>query len=570
MKILVVSDFNAELVSRFLAADQSAPACEVSTAPYGQVFQALAAGPPGGADSASFVWTRPEGAVAEYSKLLEGENIDIERLLAGVDAFAESVKGFAGRCKLTLVASWVPSQNGRGLGMLDWRGEGESYCLARMNARLAEKLASVKGVFMLDCQRWLSAGRPARDAKYWYMLKCPFTEAVCRAAAHDIKAALRGAAGQARKLLVVDLDDTLWGGIVGDDGLDGIRLGGHDAVGEAYADFQRALRTLARRGVAIAVVSKNDEAVALDAIDNHPEMLLRRTDLAAWRINWGDKAQNIVAIAEELNLGLQSAVFIDDNPTERGRVREALPDVLVPEWPKDPARFAEALRELDCFDQAALTAEDRARTKMYVQARDRTNSLAVASSMEDWLKSLDVRVKAEPIGGANIKRSVQLLNKTNQMNLRGRRMTEAEMQNWLGESEGRSTMALTVSDRFGDVGLTGVVSWQQSGDAVEIVDYVLSCRAMGRKVEEVMVHVAVASALAGGAGCKSAVARLVPTARNQPCVEFWKRSGFDEVEPNVFKWDLARPYPKPDFINLEVKSGHSEKPPAGQLRAVAP
>lgn len=567
-KIFVVSDFNAELVSRYLAADRSAPACEASTAPYGQVFQVLAADAPGGKDTAAFIWTRPEGVISEYLGLLEGEKADIEGLLAGVDAFAASIKNFSGKCKLVLVASWVPSHSGRGLGMLDWSEDGEAYCLARMNARLAEALADAKGVFMLDSQRWLNSARPARDAKSWHFLKSPFTETVCQAAARDIKAALRGAAGLARKLVIVDLDDTLWGGVVAEEGWQAIRLGGHDAVGEAYREFQRALRTLARRGIAIAVVSKNDEAVALDAIENHPEMLLRRADLAGWRINWGDKAQNVIEIARELNLGLQSVVFIDDNPAERGRVREALPDVLVPEWPKDPARYAEALRELNCFDQAALTDEDRSRTRMYAQSRERSDSLTVASSMKEWFESLDVCVNVEPIGNTNIKRTVQLLNKTNQMNLRTRRMTEAEMLKWLGETKDRSAMTLTIADRFGDVGLTGVVSWQRSGDVIEIIDYVLSCRAMGRQVEELMAHLAVAAA--ENANGKFAIAQLVPTERNRPCLEFWKRSGFTETEPNVFTWDVTRPYPKPHFITLESKAAVPKKSPVGNLRAAGP
>ena len=310
-KIFVISDFNAELVSRFLIADRAAPECGAITAPYGQAFQSLAGDPPGGKETVAFVWTRPEGVVPGYLEVIEGGKPDIERLLAGVDAFATAIKNLAKKSRLVMVASWARSQAARGLGMLDWSADGESYALARMNVRLAEALSTDRGIFVLDAQRWLDVARPPRDSKFWYSMKTPFTEGVCKAAALDVKAVLRGASGLARKLVIVDLDDTMWGGTVGDDGWQQLRLGGHDPIGEAYADFQHALKTLARRGIAIAVVSKNDEAVALDAIDHHPEMVLRRRDLAGWRINWGDKAQNVIDIARDLNLGLRSVVFID-------------------------------------------------------------------------------------------------------------------------------------------------------------------------------------------------------------------------------------------------------------------
>ena len=485
----------------------------------------------------------------DWARQLAGNPVPLDDLLAGVDAFAHVIKAAAERCRVLLVASWVPSRNDRGLGMLDWGAEGHARRLAHMNLRLAEALADTRGVFMLDAQRWLDAVKPARDAKYWFSVKSPFTEGVCKAAAQDVKAALRGANGLARKLLVLDLDDTVWGGIVGDEGWQKLRLGGHDHVGEAFLDFQKAAMSLTRRGVALAVVSKNDEAVALEAIDNHPDMMIRRGDLAGWRINWSDKADNIVALANDLNLGLDAVVFIDDSPAERGRVREALPQVLVPDWPRNPAEYADALRQLDCFDLASITAEDRARVGMYVSERTRREASGAYSSTDDWLRTLDIRVRLVPAGEDNLKRLVQLINKTNQMNLGTRRLTEVEVLAWLADGSGRSMTTLTVADRFGELGLTGVLSWQAAGEDLQVVDYVLSCRALGRKVEEVMAHLAVEAARA--AGKRRVVARLLPTERNQPCREFWRRSGFSEAEPDLFVWDAGSPYPQPGVVALE-------------------
>lgn len=556
--VLVVSDFNAELVSRYISADRGLPKCVAASAPYGQIFQVLSDQTMLDPHRVALIWTRPEGVVAEFSRLLDGHKVSVRQLDDGVDAFAEMIRKFARTCRHVFVASWVETYHDRGLGLLNWSNEGTAYHLARMNTRLSEALANVTNVFMLDSQRWIDASDNPRDRKSWLMAKSPFTEKVFKAAAGDVKSSLRTTLGLNRKLVLVDLDNTLWSGVVGDDGWENLRLGGHDHVGEAFSEFQRALLTLANRGIAVGLVSKNDEGVALEAIRLHPEMILRTSDLVGWRINWNDKAQNIVELVSELNLGLQSTVFIDDNPTERGRIREALPEVLVPDWPTDPAKYAEALRQLDCFDRLSVTSEDRGRTQMYVADRERRDSLTVASSVDDWLASLDVRVIAAPVTAVSLKRIVQLMNKTNQLNMRTRRTSEKELLQWLEEGHNRNLVSVTVSDRFGDLGLTGVISWEQAGSAIEIVDYVLSCRAMGRKIEQLMVHLAVQAA--SRARCEQVIARFFATAKNRPCLEFWENSGFANIEKNIFTWNTADDYPKPEFITLE---GSVE--PVGQL-----
>lgn len=550
--VFVVSDFNAELVSRYIVADDKRPVLSVETANYGQLFQTLAAERPRSETTTLFIWTRPEGISPSFAKLMAGEPVSIEYIFDAVDGFAETVVGAAGRFRTVLVATWTRTENGRGSGLLDWSEHGQARTLAQMNLRLAARLDGHANIRLLDSQRWLDVAQPPRDARYWYAMKFPFTESVAQAAARDVKAAVRAFAGQARKLVVVDLDDTLWGGVIGETGWQGVRLGGHDPVGEAYVDFQRVLKALAARGIALGVVSKNTAAVALEAFDQHPEMMLRRADLAGWRINWRDKAANLADLVKELNLGLQSVVFIDNDPTERGRISEAFPEVLVPDWPSDPTRFADSLRQIDCFDQPVLTAEDHSRVKMYTQERERSASQAAATSVEEWLNGLGVRVRIEPAGGTNLVRAVQLANKTNQLNLRTRRFTEAELMRWLSEGCGRETQTIKVADRFGDIGLTGLISWEQTDDAVEIVDFVLSCRAMGRQIENLMVHLAVEAAQARGLA--RVVARLIPTPRNEPCREFWKGSRFDEPEMDSFVWDTTNPYPKPAFIAIEANT----------------
>lgn len=556
-QIVIISDFNAESVGRYLNADVAAPGTEAQVAPYGQVYQLLTAPPENLKDATVLVWTRPEGVIAEYADALGGEEISQDNLLVAVDEFAAGIQRLAGAARMVLVASWVPTGTGRGLGMLEWTSQGTAQMLARMNLRLAEKLAEVRGVHMLDAGRWLAvAGAGARSTKHWLMMKCPFGEKVCQTAAQDVKAAIRASLGQTRKLVVVDLDNTMWGGIVGDDGWQNLRLGGHDYIGEAFVEFQKSLKALARRGIQIAIVSKNEESVALEAIDQHPEMVLKRGDICGWRINWNDKAQNIVELVKDLNLGLQSVIFLDDNPTERGRVREALPEVLVPDWPENPVNYADALRALDCFDQTTITAEDRARTRMYVEDRERKSSASTATSMAEWLAGLDVVIDVVPLDAASMKRTVQLINKTNQMNLTGHRTSEAELTAWLAAEPHRQAFSVSVGDRFGHLGLTGAFTLQRKGDALEVVDFVLSCRAMGRKVEDTLAHFWIEQARAAGAA--RVIAQAVPTAKNMPCLAFLRQADFTEAAANLFERDTTRPYGIVKGITLNTQAAQAD------------
>jgi len=420
-----------------------------------------------------------------------------------------------------------------------------------MNLRLAENLAG-SGAFVLDAQKWLAvAGKYGCNPKLWYTAKVAFGNDVFSEAASDIKAAARGIAGKAKKLVVVDLDDTLWGGTVGDLGWQNVNLGGHNAAGEAYVDFQRALKSLTHRGVLLAIVSKNEEETACEAIQNHPEMVLKLDDFAGWRINWSDKAANVADLAAELNIGLQSIVFLDDNPVERARVKEALPEVLVPDWPEDPLLYKRALCSLRCFDSPSLSAEDRERTKMYVTERCREELKARVGSFDDWLRSLQIRVKVEELNPGNLQRAVQLFNKTNQLSLTTRRMTSRELVQWANEPH-RRLWTFTVSDKFGHSGLTGIVSLEVKDGIAQIVDFVLSCRVMGRKVEESMVHTAVKHAQ--DAGVDRVCAEYVPTSKNAPCLDFWKRSGFVQQRENFFVWHARNPYPVPEAVTIEETS----------------
>jgi FkbH-like protein len=546
---LLIADFTVDDLARHLASPADGPPVLAQIAPFGQVAQSLLQGPPADAADFALVWTRPESAVPSFARLLAHEPVEPEALLADVDAFCRLLERGAAGWRTLFVPTWTLPPTRRGLGMIDARPGGATRALAAMNLRLMEQLGATSNAFVLDAQRWATVGgRGGQGARGWFVGKVAFGDAVLAEASRDVKAALRGLAGAARKLVVLDLDDTLWGGIVGDVGWQALRLGGHDPVGEALVAFQRALKDLTRRGVILAVVSKNEEATALEAMRSHPEMVLKPEDLVAWRINWQDKARNIAELVSELNLGLQSVVFIDDNPVERGRVKETLPEVLVPDWPEDKLLYPSALAQLRCFDVPAVSKEDAERTQLYASERARQGLMDQVGSLDDWLEKLDIRVTVEPLGPSNLARTTQLLNKTNQMNLATRRLTEPELTAWAA-GPGRALWTVSVADRFGDAGLTGIVSVETEGGLGRVVDYVLSCRVMGRRVEETMVHLAVESARALGAGALEA--RLLPTKKNKPCLDFWKRSGLEVVEAELFRWAPGAAYPLPACIHLD-------------------
>jgi FkbH-like protein len=554
LSAFLISDFNLGNFSRYLENDGESPSVTVSSAPFGQVISPLLeARSTDSRPHFAVIWSSPEHISPTFARLLESDDCDFEAILFEVDEFCSAVRSFCRDVDLAFVPTWVPTLERSGSFLLGMRSPlGTSRVLLEMNLRLAENLHSSANVYLLDSTRWMEIAN-ARDPKLWYLAKVPFANEVFLAAVRDIKSCLRGIWGEARKIILLDLDDTLWGGLVGDVGWEKLRLGGHDAVGEAYVDFQRALKALTRRGVILGIISKNEAHIALEAIDRHPEMVLRRENFAGWRINREDKARNLVELVDELNLGLNSVVFIDDSAVERARVRETLPEVLVPEWPSDCLLFPRALAALKCFEVSAVTPEDAMRTKMYVAERSRVELLERIGSVDSWLKSLAIRVEVQEVGNGNLDRALQLLNKTNQMNLATRRLNELEFQDWLATGA-RKSWCFRVSDRLGDSGIAGLLSIEQAGELAEIRDFLLSCRVMGRKVEETMLHVAID--YARSMGLQEVRAKFEPTPRNGPCLEFFKRAGFPAREgENVFIWYAKDDYPVPEAVECSKKVG---------------
>jgi FkbH-like protein len=339
--------------------------------------------------------------------------------------------------------------------------------------------------------------------------------------------------GRSSKCLVLDLDNTLWGGVIGDDGLDGIVLGQGSTLGEAYVDFQRWVLDQTRRGVILAVCSKNDEANALAPFERHPEMLLKRSDIACFVANWNDKATNLRSIAKSLNIGLDALVFVDDNSFERNIVRRELPMVAVPELPEDPALYSRCLADAGYVEGFSVTKEDLERTQQYQANAQRETLLAAATDLDSYLASLKMDLWVKPFDRVNLKRIVQLINKTNQFNLTTRRYTEQEVESLIGAGDAL-TLHFRLTDTLGDNGIIGVIIARPNGGLKKrlIVDtWLMSCRVLGRQVENACMNVLAARAKL--METQEIIGEYIPTAKNNMVREHYPKLTFLPVEEHT-------------------------------------
>jgi FkbH-like protein len=378
---------------------------------------------------------------------------------------------------------------------------------------------------------FLSARRgtlEAWDDRAWFESKQPYGSGllldVAREAAHLV-ASLRQSP---KKVAVVDLDNTLWGGVIGDDGLAGIEIGDTSPRGEAFKSFQQYLLSLTKRGVLLAVCSKNDRDKAVEAFEKHPEMVLRMKDFSAFQANWQPKPDNIRQIAAELNLGLDSMVFLDDNPAEIDIVRQFVPEVETILLGDDPAEYRARVEDARCFEPRSLTAEDIERVGQYRREAQRRESLSSATDMDAYLGSLGMEAAIREFRSEDIPRIAQLINKSNQFNLTTRRRTEAELLA-LMDDPGYFGLTVRLADRFGDYGLISVVIGAVNRQEMEIDTWVMSCRVLKREVEDEVFNEIVR--LAKLWDCRRICGLYLPTAKNGMVRDHYPALGFAAGEP---------------------------------------
>ena len=417
------------------------------------------------------------------------------------------------------------------LGHLAARAPGSrSALLRRFSERLGQVAASPagRGVALVDCERLASdvGKRTWTDPRYVHVAKQAVSLACVPLLARHTAAVLAAQLGASRKCLVLDLDDTLWGGVLGEVGVHGVALGAGPA-GEAFSAFQRYVLALKDKGVVLAVCSKNDEHLVRQVFAENPEMLLSLDDVAVLKASWEDKPSAVRAIAAALGLGEDALVFVDDNPAEREAVRELVPAVDVVPLPAEPAGYVRALSRYPFFETDALTAEDAARTQQYRARARAAEQRESAGSLEDYLRGLGMRAEVAPLGAANTARVAQLLGKTNQFNLTTRRHSLADVEAFAADPDWHAQV-VRLSDRFADHGVVGVLLAHRleaaDGPELEVDSWLLSCRVIGRTLEDEMFRVLVARARA--LGCTRLRGTYVPTAKNGQVAGLYERLGF--------------------------------------------
>jgi FkbH-like protein len=542
ISIGVAASFTANSLLPFLGAQlvesNLNPALELG--PYNQLFQVCL-------DHKSIFKTECDVIVLLYRledivleellAFLDGDSGAFQRAAAKIDVLVSALKrlreSFAGTLitnlapfPASLPASTSSLENPLGLGTIH----------RALTTRFVEAVTSMPGIRLcdLDAAQRECGLSGSFDSRQWYLYRQPFTDSFLLKAG-SLLARMVAALRQApKKCVVLDCDNTLWGGTVGEDGVANLQLG-DEFPGTAFRDFQRLLLYWRGQGILLALASKNNEADVWEVFEKHSGMLLKREHISAWQINWNPKNENVLHIAKALNIGVDSLVFIDDNPMEIDYMRAARPEVHSVLVPEDPADILEVTRSLTLFDRLDITKEDRQRADMMTAEQQRA-ALSSSLSKEEFRKSLAVRIDFFRTQPEDLERITQLINKTNQFNLTTIRRSLDEVRS-LAHSDQYRIFGLRVSDKFGDYGLTGVIIVEiPVGGRELIVDtFLLSCRVLGRGVETALL--AALAEEARMAGAEHLVASFIPTAKNAPAASFLPDHGF--TQENEPRWRIA-------------------------------
>lgn len=542
----VLADFNAEPLARILR--QLRPDLDVQVT-WDTNAQVAIQNVSSVADSDRIlcVWISPDRSLPAVRRITLGESVEESELTFECQKLAEMLRQRLVPYRHVVWVDWMYTGNtvncwtDRG----DRRGVGfnvrNAIDLVEKSLVVSDKvitLSPIKWIFGLNCA--------AISDRSWYSIRCPFSLELLRSAAYEIVHAYRCLDGQVTKIVITDLDNTLWGGEVGELDSSEIRLGVGTPEGEAFRDFQTELKRLSRLGVQLAIASKNEEVVAFNALKNLPEMILKLDDFAAWRVNWLPKSRNIAEMLEELNFSQASAVFLDDSAFERGSVRKNLPDVMVPELPNSPLARPQFLKQLRLADSRSVTEADISRTRQYVSDRHRRQFHKKTDgemSESEFLHELHIEVDSRLMSLQDCDRVEQLFQRTNQFTATARRIRAEELKNLMTVPES-SVIVSRARDRFGDLGLISAIVLSFAGNGLEITDWAMSCRSFGRGIEDAVL--ADISSVAQKVGATVLHVRPISTGRNRLFLEFIETRGFtmDEngsASKRILEAQLGRP-----------------------------
>jgi FkbH-like protein len=469
-----------------------------------------------------------------FDQLLDGAEREIEAWLAAFRKQSDAT---------VLIHNFAPSR-WRPLGILDNRvGLGQGQLVTGLNERLNRLSRAQRGVYVVDYAGLVSriGSEHWHDDRMDHYAQAPIAQSALPMLATEYMKYLRALTGKTRKCVALDLDNTLWGGVVGEIGATGIELG-PQYPGSAFMAFQRAVLDLSRRGILLALASKNNEGDVREVFATNPHMVLKPEHFAHMEIHWGPKSQSLEAIARKLNIGLEHMVFVDDSPIECEQVRSACPVVTVIQLPKQPEQYVRALLEEGLFDGLGYSEEDGKRAELYQQRAQAEAMMAQSGSLDEFLRNLETEVVLAPVDEASLARAAQLTQKTNQFTTTTRRYTEAEMSRYAADPAW-STTAIRVRDRFGDNGIVGVMLARQDEAVLDVDSFLLSCRVIGRKVETVMLAHLCDQAEARAA--RRLRGRIIPTKKNEPVRDLYARHGFqrvkaDDASGEVWELDLEQ------------------------------
>ena len=412
------------------------------------------------------------------------------------------------------------------------------FQIRKLNYLLMEKCTQYKNVFIIDIDylQQIYGEYGIKENKMYYIAKIPLSTKILPEVAKQTIDVIKAMKGKMKKCVILDLDNTLWGGVIGDDGLENIQIG-ELGLGHAFSEFQMWLKELQKRGIILAVCSKNEEETAKEPFLKHPEMVLHMEDIAMFVANWEDKASNIKRIQDTLNIGMDSIVFLDDNPFERNLVKSMIPDITVPNLPEDPSQYLNYVKSLNLFETSAYSETDKNRTKQYQEEMGRVNLQKQFSSYSEYLESLEMVAEAKPFDKFHFSRIAQLTQRSNQFNLRTIRYTEQEIEQLAKEKE-YLTLYFTLKDKFGDYGLISVVIMdKQPENTLFISEWVMSCRVLKRSMEEFILDEIIRTAEEHG--FDKVTGEYIRTPKNNMVSELYKKMGFQEVSKDRYKVNIA-------------------------------
>ena len=482
-----------------------------------------------------------------YNNNIDERKIILTKLISKI---SNLIKLFQKNLDSKLVITNFPTPTYSPYGICDFNNEfGFKEFFNSLNKKLYDEIKKFQSVYVLDFNSFIMKHGESNvfDYKQFFLGDIQISLKSIPSFADEIVGFIKPVLGLTKKCIVLDLDNTLWGGIIGEDGLEGISLS-KKSPGNSFIEFQKKLLSLNNRGIILAINSKNNYDDAMNVIRNHPDMILRENNFACIKINWDNKVTNMKSISKELNLGLDSFVFFDDDPVNREIMRKVLPEILTVELPKDSAQYSKILQEISDFNVLKITDEDKNRNQMYVQNRKRIELSSDVTSLDEFLKELDISIKIKKSDNFTIPRISQLTLKTNQFNLTTKRYQEEQIRK-LSSDDKKIVSSVEVSDKFGNSGITAVFIIEKlDHDEWNLDTFLLSCRVMGRNIENAIMSYIINQANKNGV--KKITASYIPTNKNIPCSSFLKEFGFKNIE-GKWMFEINGLINIPEYIQIE-------------------